>query len=69
MPNQKRGFFDLPRELRDIIYDKLWKLTNPVAAYHKTTKSGILAYYDGHVLDECELTSHSGFRRLCYDGG
>jgi len=40
-------FFILPIELRNLVYDELWKLHNCVAAYHKYTASGILAYYNG----------------------
>lgn len=43
-------FFVLPLELRNQVYDELWKLNNCVAAYHKYTGSGILAYYDGMDL-------------------
>jgi hypothetical protein len=45
----------LPSEIRDMVYDELWKVKKSVAAYHKATASGILAYYDGMVLNEFEM--------------
>lgn len=50
-------FLDLPAELRNVVYDLLWQARNRVAARHKPSRSGILAYYDGMVLDESDLHS------------
>jgi len=40
-----------------MVYDQLWKCKNSVAAYHAPTRTGILAYYDGTVLDETDVTT------------
>jgi hypothetical protein len=60
-------FLGLPRELRNIVYDRLWRLRNIVGAYHTSTKTGVLAYYDGTVLNESEVTTeyamHGDYRK------
>ena len=45
-------FFGLPAELRNMVYDQLWKCTNRVAAYHPQSGLGIIAYYNGIVFDD-----------------
>jgi len=37
-----------------MVYDQLWKCKKRVAAYHAPTITGVLAYYDGTVLDESD---------------
>ncbi|KAF1921451.1 hypothetical protein BDU57DRAFT_563368 [Ampelomyces quisqualis] len=63
MSSLTRRLFDLPCEIRCLIFSELWKSTNRVAAFDKITKTGILAYYDGHVLDESDITTYSQLRR------
>jgi hypothetical protein len=53
-PEPPFDFFGLPGEILNMVYEKLWKMKNRVAAYHTPTGTGILAYYDGLVLDESE---------------
>jgi hypothetical protein len=48
-------FFGLPLEIRNMVYDTLWKSKNRVAAYHEPSHTGILAYYNGMVLDQTDL--------------
>jgi len=55
-------FLDLPAELRNMVYDLLWQAKNRVAAHHEPSRSGILAYYDGMVLDESDLLSVQALR-------
>jgi hypothetical protein len=50
-------FLALPAELRNMVYDQAWQMNNRVAAYHLPTKTGILAYYDGTMLEESEPSS------------
>jgi hypothetical protein len=45
-----------------MIYDEVWKHTNRVAAYHSPTGTGILAYYDGMVLDESRTLTRAALR-------
>jgi hypothetical protein len=55
--------FIFPRELRNMIFAELGKSSNRVAAFDKKSGIGILAYYDGHVLDESEITTYNQLRR------
>jgi hypothetical protein len=50
-------FLELPAELRNMVYDQVWQYYNRVAAFHLATRTGILAYYDGTILDESESTT------------
>lgn len=61
-PTEPFNFLGLPRELRDMVYNQPWKSKNRVAAYHAPTRAGILAYYNGTVLDEIDLTTKSAIR-------
>jgi hypothetical protein len=41
-----------------MVCNELWITKNCVAAYHQATKSAILAYYDGIVLDELDIRAN-----------
>jgi hypothetical protein len=56
-------FFALPRQLRDMVYHYLWESAPRVAAYHYATNSGILAHYDGFILDEDHLDTWEKLQR------
>jgi hypothetical protein len=60
-------FFNLPGELRNAVYDELWKMKNRVAARHHNTRTGILAYYDGMRLDEANVTGYCEIRGTLQD--
>jgi hypothetical protein len=60
-PEPPFDLFGLPGEIRNMVYDKLWKMKSRVAAYHTPTGTGILAYYDGLVLDESEVMTRQDF--------
>ncbi|KAI4651130.1 uncharacterized protein J4E79_009329 [Alternaria viburni] len=50
-PDMILEFLELPPELRNMVYDELWKMNNRIAAYHTQSQTGILAYYDGTTLE------------------
>jgi hypothetical protein len=56
-------FFAPPRELRDMVYHYLWESAPRVAAYHYATNSGILAHYNGFILDEDHLDTWEKLQR------
>jgi hypothetical protein len=56
-------FLGLPRELRNNVYNRVWQWYDRVATYHVPTKTGILAYYNGMILSESELSTYSSLRR------
>ena len=65
-PDMILEFFELPPELRNMVYDELWKMNNRIAAYHTQSQTGILAYYDGTVLDESDLTTREAWSAARY---
>jgi hypothetical protein len=55
-------FFVVPLEIRNMVYNVLWKSKNRVAARHGPSLTGILAYYDGMVLDETGLITEEAIQ-------
>ena len=58
-PPPTLDFFGLPIELRDMVYDQLWRSKTRVTAHHKSTATGIWVGYDVTVFDESELDLES----------
>jgi hypothetical protein len=64
-PRRTQTYFDflaLPPEVRNMIYDELWKSKNRVAACHGPSRTGILAYYSGMVLDQTVMITERAIR-------
>jgi hypothetical protein len=71
-------FFNLPRELRDLVYQHFWWNRYRIAAYYPQCKIGMMAYYNGTKYRDCEKfnryaiqlylgTSHGPHFSPCHD--
>ncbi|KAF2826004.1 hypothetical protein CC86DRAFT_382963 [Ophiobolus disseminans] len=60
IPHATFDFLGLSAELRNMVYDVLWKDINRISIYY--ARSGVIAYYDGTVVDETELTTEAAIR-------